>query len=309
MNREEIKHKNLRWLNITKPTSEEIEYLKKNFSFHPADLEDSLVSSQRSKVEKRGGYYFLILHFPIYLRQTREIKPVEVDFFIGSNYLISIHDNLLPPLLEFFQLLVQNSELRQKILGGSITELLFSVLEKLFLYIYPMLDHLYLDIANIEKEIFADHEKKMVKEIQIIRRNITDFRKIMQVHKKMMQALASGLPNNHLPTAATKNDIPFNILIEHTKEIWDVLEVHKEAIEALHDTNESLISNRMNEIMRVLTSISVTIFSLTLLVNIFSLDTISTPFKNHPLGFWIIIGLNAVLFLILFLTFKRKKWI
>jgi len=308
MNIQEIKYKSLRWINIVNPTQEETEYLRNKFHFHPLDLEDCLTPTQRPKIDEYGKYHFMVLLFPIYNRKTREIRPSEVDFFISKDYLITVHHNELQPLTDLFHVCQNSQEMRKKYFELSSEKLLYYVLEKLFLYIYPMLDHLSLDINDSEKEIFSGNEKKMVREILIVRRNITDFRKVMQVHKKIIQKLTNGLQTSSL-FLIQKTDLYFDNLIDHTKEIWDALEGYKESVEALQETNESLISHRINEIIKVLTIISLTILPVTLLVSIFGMNTASLPLQKNPNGFWIIIGINSILIIALLLLFKKKKWI
>ncbi|MBU0613589.1 magnesium transporter CorA family protein [Patescibacteria group bacterium] len=308
MNIHEIKTKKLRWININNPAQEEIEYLRDEFDFHPLALEDCVTPTHRSKIDEYKKYYFMVLLFPIYDRKSREIRPAEVHFFIGKGFLVTIHDNELPPLVDMFRLCQNSQEARQKHFEESIDMLLYYILEKLLLYIYPMLDHLSLDIDSSEKEIFSGNEKKMVEEILVIRRNITDFRKIMQVHKKTLQKLTSWLQAND-NFAITKNDLHYSNLIDHTKEFWDALGGYKEAIEALQETNESLISHRINDIMKTLTVISLTMLPVTVIASIFGMNFKSIPLADSPNGFWILILVNVLVISTIALYFKRKRWI
>ncbi|MBU1951631.1 magnesium transporter CorA family protein [Patescibacteria group bacterium] len=308
MNIHEIKTKKLRWININNPAQEEIEYLRDEFDFHPLALEDCVTPTHRSKIDEYKKYYFMVLLFPIYDRKSREIRPAEVHFFIGKGFLVTIHDNELPPLVDMFRLCQNSQEARQKHFEESIDMLLYYILEKLLLYIYPMLDHLSLDIDHSEKEIFSGNEKKMVEEILVIRRNITDFRKIMQVHKKTLQKLTSWLQAND-NFAITKNDLHYSNLIDHTKEFWDALGGYKEAIEALQETNESLISHRINDIMKTLTVISLTMLPVTVIASIFGMNFRSIPLADSQNGFWVLILINVLVISTIALYFKRKRWI
>ena len=308
MNIQEIKSKGMSWINIAHPTQEEIEYLRKTYQFHPLDLEDCLTITQRPKIDEYEKYHFMVLLFPIYNPKTREIAPEEVHFFISKHYLITIHNNVLAPITNLFHFCQSSQEVRKKYFEGSAEKLLYYILDKLLTYIYPILDHISVDINKIEKGIFAGEEKKMVKEILIIRRNITDFRKIMQAHKKTLQRLTSGLQESNL-FQIQKTDRYFDNLVDHTKEIWDALEGYKEAIEALQETNESLISNRINEIMKTLTAISVTMLPVTLVASIFGMNTTYMPLKENPLGFWLILAINVLIISTLILFLKKKRWI
>lgn len=308
-NIQKIEFKNFSWTNIKKPTEQEMRSLQEKYNFHPLDLADCLSISQRSKVDVYPDYTFIVLLFPVYNRKTREIEDSELDVFIGADYLITVHNGNLPVLNDFFDLFRVTSNLREKYSDRSPERLLYEILNKLFMYVFPMIDHLSADCNTIEKAIFSGREQKMISEILIIRRNITDFRKIMQVHKNVLKKTIFTLKNNP-KYMMKKTDAYFESLVDHAKEIWDTLENLKERIEALQQTNESQISFKLSDIMRILTIISVITFPITLLATIFGMNTIQAmPFLNNPFGFWYVVGIMIVVVVGMLMVFKKKGWV
>src|SRR3989339_1401090 len=286
-----IEFKNFDWINIVNPDQKNIESLSENYKFHPLDLQDCLNTSYRSKIDTYDKYTFLVLLFPVYDYQTREIVTSEIDIFISSEYLITINHGNIKPFNDFFELFQVTSTLREKYTDKSPERLLYEIFNKLFMYIFPMVDHLSDDCNRIEKAIFSGQEKKMIWEILIIRRNITDFRKIMQVHKNVLKKAISNFKNSPI-FAMKKTDAYFESLVDYTKEIWDMMENLKERIEAIQQTNESQISFKLSDIMRILTTISVITFPVTLLATIFGMNTVQAmPFVDSPHGFWYVIGI------------------
>jgi magnesium transporter len=185
-----IKTKKLLWIYIEKPTRAEIEYLKKEYDFHPLDLEDCLVKVQRPQISEYAHYIFFILTFPVYSRELREIESSEVDFFIGSKFLITISNEQNPVLKNLFNELKTNEYSREKyMMGTHPIFLLYEVLHRLQNHTMPMLDHITQEIEDIEKRIFKGEEKKLVIEILHTKRNIVDFRRIMQAHKNIIKKL------------------------------------------------------------------------------------------------------------------------
>ena len=302
----EIKTSKVKWIHLTKNSNQEIDYLRNNFKFHPLDLDDCLSPAQRPKLDEYQDYLFLILTFPYYDREPREILASEVDFFIGPNYLITVTDGKLVPLMKFFEQCQINDSYRDKFLSDNPVFLLSEIINKLQLYCYPISDHVSQDIENVEKVIFAGYEKKMVKEILIIKRNIVNFRKIMQAHKNVIRKLIAK--KNKL-FISNSSQVYLTNNLEQTKEIWDVLEGLKENVEALHNTNESLISFRLNDIMKILTMISVILLPINLIASIFGMNTPIMPFINNPQGFWMILGIMGLLIITFFFFFKKKSWL
>ncbi len=301
--------KNLTWVNIVNAQKDEIDYLRRKFKFNDLDLEDSYAKaySQRPKFNLRSNYCFLILQFPVYDRMTKSIKPEEIDFFISKNQIITIHNSKLKPLAELFNLCASDEFYRSQYLNDNNAALLYEIIIRLQEYCYPLLDRLSIDIKSIERNIFAGYERRMVTEILYVKRNLLNFRKIMEAHRNVILKISRDkvkfLPVNKLK-------IYYNELLEHTKNIWEILEGQKEMIEAIENTNTTLVSFKLNDVMRILTIFSVIVFPLTLVAAIFGMNTTdSMPFVNNPYGFWIIMAIMLVATFFMFLFFKKKKWL
>ena len=295
--------KNFTWVNVTNPGVKEMEYLEKNYNFHALDLKDCLPPLQRPKLESRPNYLFMILLFPVYNQKAKAILPSEIDFFISGNLLVTVHSDKLSPLIGLSKS-AQEKSFQEKYLSGSPGILLYEILNRLLLYCFPMLNQISLNIDEAEKRIFVGYERRMVREILVIKRNIVNFRKIMQAHKNVIRKLIAKAPQFF---STAKLNIYFDALVEQTKEIWDFLENYKEAINALHETNSSLISFRLNDIMKLLTIISVTMLPVTLIASIFSMNT-PMPFLRFPQAFWVALGGMLLVSLGVISFFRKKEW-
>ena len=159
--------------------------------------------------------------------------------------------------------------------------------------------------VNEAYSILSDDQKEVISEILILKRNIVNFRKIMQAHKYVIQKL---IESNALP-ASHKFRAYFEGLVDHTKEIWDTLANYQDTVNAMHDAHASLINTRSNQAMRVLTAFAVIVFPLTLIAAIFSMRTEYTPLARHPSGFWYIISGMALLGIFMLVFFKRRRWL
>src|SRR3989338_3627190 len=302
-----IHFQNFEWIDIVDPTQQDMEELQQNYNFHILDIKECLHFSKRSKVDIYNDYAFLILHFPIFNRVNRQIASGQIKFFISKNILVTIHNQEFPTLHELRKLFEVASDIRKKFNQGSPERLMCEVLNRLFMYCFPMIDHLIEDCYAINSKIFSVKENKLISQILLIRRNITDFRKIMQVHKNITKKISGYFKESPI-FVMKQQDNYFEILVDYSKEIWDTLENLKERIEALQDTNESQISFRLSTIMKTLTIISVITFPLTLFATVFSMSFINMPLHANPNGFWIIIGTMAVLAGTMLGVFKMKKW-
>lgn len=302
-----IQFQNFVWINIENPDSDVMEKIGKQYGFHPLDIKECLNSPKRSKIDAYDDYGFLIMNFPVYRRPSRQIVRGAVKFFLSKKYLIIIHEKSFKIIDDLWRLFELTPDLRKKFSDESPERLLYEILNRMFLYCFPMIDHLIEDTDNIDEAIFSHKEDKIISEILVIRRNITDFRKITQVYKNVLKKLIAYLQESPL-YVMKKTDAYFESLVDFSKEIWDTLENLKERIEALQDSNESQISFHLSHIMKTLTIISVFTFPLSLIAAIFSMNLPGTPFQNTPNGFWIAFGVIFAAFLFMAAVFRKNKW-
>jgi len=303
---DKIKTKKLLWLHIEKPTRSEIEYLKTEYDFHPLDLEDCLVKVQRPQISEYAHYVFFILTFPAYNRENREIESGEIDFFIGSKYLITISDGRIPTLKNLFNELKTNEYSRDKYMMNSHPVfLLYEMLHRLQNHAMPMLDHITQEIEDIEKRIFKGDEKKLVIEILHTKRNIVDFRRIMQAHKNIIKKLMNTHDKFFMHD---KINIYFTNILDRSKDIWEILETLRENINTFQETNESLISHRLNDIMKTLTIVSVVLIPANLIASIFGMNAQHMPFIGTPYDFYILVTIIFIMVFFFMLYFRKKKW-
>ncbi len=305
---QKIQSQKITWYNITQPGEDEIDFLRQQFNFDPFNLKDSYshVRSQRPKLDMHDDYLFLVLHFPIFNTAENRIVPAEIDFFISHQYLVTVHNGELTALNEFAKLCEEMNHRREQYMNTNSSALLYEMLDRLFDHCYPIIDHIGGHIEEIEDNVLLGQEKEMVKEILQSKRNIVSFRKIMQTHKNIIKKL---ITMDHVYFPKVDMTPYYNKLLEETKDIWEILGTQKDTIDALHETNESSLSFKLNDIMKTLTIFSVVVFPLTLVAAIFGMNTRYLPVVGLEHDFWLIMGTMLVMTLLMFLYFKHKKWL
>ena len=261
----------LSWINVINAKDKEIDYLKKKYKFKELDLQDSYAANyaQRPKFHERNNYFFLILQFPYYNRKEQEICAEEIDFFVTKNEIITVHKNNLEPIIDFFSECQKNKFVSNQYLNSTNASLLYEIIIRLQYYTYPILDHISLDIQEIENNIFAGQERAMVTKILYTKRNILNVRKIMEAHKNVLQKL---IKTNLKFFPVQKQIEHYYNLVEHTKNMWGLMAGQKEMIESLENTNNALVSFKLSDIMKTLTIFSVVVIPLTLISSIFCMN-------------------------------------
>lgn len=296
----------LTWVNIVNAAKNEIDYLRKNYKFDLVHLKAAAASTsfQRPMIFRGTNYLCLVLHFPLF--KDGRIISAEVDFFVGHEFLITVNNNNLRALSSFFN---SGKKSPDSLLAYSLESsaiLLYEILGHLIDGCYQLIDENSLKINEIEELIFSGQQTEAVKRVLTLRRNIVNIRKIMQNHKNILQKLLEMESSLVEKTAIQKY---YADLIEHSKRIWEMLDNQKEMVEVLSNTNQSLLNDRMTDIMKTLTIFSVIVFPLTLFAAIFGMKTKDMPLVDHPYGFWIIIGIMFIGCLTMLGFFKSKKWL
>jgi len=295
------------WYNVTNNSINEINWLKNNLHFNNLELKDCLPPNQRPKLVERENYLFLVLLFPVYHRESREIRPVEIDLFISKNFLVTVHNNELPSIKKLFDETRENPEYYDQLLSGGPANIIYEVLNDLVDYCFPMLVHINNDIDIVSSQVFKKENQKIqtIYEVAIIKQNIINFSKAIQGHKKIIKQLIDKT-DRFFPNL--KLNLYFENLITKIEEIWDLLSTNRETINSIHELKISLSSYRLNQIIKILTIISVIFMPINLIAFLFGMKTNYHPIVGQPYDFWIILGLMALVASFLILVFKKKRW-
>jgi len=288
------------WLDIENPNKKTMQFLRDHFSFHPLDIEDCLSVIERPKLDEYDDYFFLVLHIPVFVKQTRRLIPFTVNIFIGNNFIVTVHQGLCKPIQTTCDHLVEDPSILERGSGY----LLHGILDALIDYSFPILNKIYRNIQNVEDDIFKKPSTNNVKTILLIRTNILTFRNIIFPQRKLLKTLEI----KDMDFLIEALEVYFSDLVDHIEKIWDTLENYKELVEGVHEAHQSLLSNKINDIMRILTIFSVVILPLTLISGVYGMN-IGLPFMNFPWAFFIILGGMIIISIVMLIYFKFKDWI
>ncbi|MEX0621464.1 MAG: magnesium transporter CorA family protein [Candidatus Woykebacteria bacterium] len=299
----------LRWIDVEHPSKADIEKLHKDFpTFHPLTLEDTLSPIQRPKVDVFEDHLFIVLHFPVYEKKTGRISNAEVDIFLGKDFLVTLHDGRVKSLAEFFDNASDDKKIRRELfLKGSAGFLLYSILNKVLDAAFPILYRLDTELEIIEDKIFeGENISRQIEALSDQRRNILAYRKIISPQRAVLPQVRDKL---RLIGIREQMAVYFNDLLDHVEKMWQTLEEQKEVAEGLQDTTAALVNTITNDVVRVLTVITVVFLPLTLIASIFGMN-VPLPHANDQLALpIIIIGMVVILVVLIFIFRKFLKWL
>ncbi|MFH0969126.1 MAG: magnesium transporter CorA family protein [Patescibacteria group bacterium] len=300
----EVAFKKITWLDFSSPSADDILYLQENFDIHPLAIEEFVTPTMRPKATEYHNCLFLTVHIPLYDVITKTTYPGELDVVISKDHLITGHNKDIYQLTEFFNQL-ENSEGKRRVhMSKTPAHLMYIILEILFESCFPKVDHITEKLNAIEEEIFKGNEKEMVMEISVVKRDILNFRSTLKPQRSILESILQ----KNCPLIPKELTPYFQDLIGTNVRLWNVLENSKEIVESLEDTNNSLLSNKLEMTMKILTIFSAVLLPLTVYSNILAMSA-SIPFGNNPYGFWIHMGIMLFIGLITIAIFKKRKWL
>ena len=303
---QELSANGLTWIHLDAPTLEEAELLQRRFGWHPLDLEDVLSRRQRPKIDEYAddGYLFVVLHFPVYDKRVQRLNAAELDAFIGKDYLVTLPNVELLPVTRLFHRCHEDLELRAQLFGKGSGYLLYHVLDDLCDYCFPILDKIGHKLDSLEDDIFEGRSDEVVRDISNVKQEIISYRKIIKPERPTLRLLERYV-ERFLPQEL---ELYFDDIVDASERIWDILDNYKEVVEALEDTNESAINHRQNDILRVLTVVSVILLPMTLITGIFGMNVHFPGFATAA-AWWAIVASMVTLAVGLAAFFRYKRWL
>jgi magnesium transporter len=197
-----------------------------------------------------------------------------------------------------------NDEVREQLFGSGSGYLLYKIVDSSFDYCFPMLAKMGNKLDRVEEEIFEGRAQEVVRDISNVKQEIINFRKIIRPQRSVLR----DLERTKQRYLAQDLEIYFDDIVDASERIWDMLENYKEVVEALEATNESVISHRVNDVLRVLTSISVIVLPLTLIASIFGMN-VRVPGEGNIEAFWVVMAVMVALLGGMLFVFRRRGWL
>jgi magnesium transporter len=294
----------IRWIHIESPRTADRDWLEEHFDFHQLDYEDVFSRNQRPKLDQYDDYVFIVLHFPLFDKDSARILTAELDLFMGADFLITLPNIPLPPLTAMFERYREKEDLREEVFSKGSGYLLYKIVDTGVDASFPMLRKTGLKLERLEDDIFEGRSSEIVRDISDTKQEIINFRKIVRPQRAVLR----DLERTKQRYLQEELEIYFDDISDAAERIWDTLENYKEVIEGLESTNEAVLSHQLNDSFRILTAASVVLLPLTLIASIFGMNVVF-PGEGEAFSFYVIIGLMAVLLVGLVILFRRRGWL
>jgi len=289
----------LLWIDVADPTTEDFSLLKQEFEFHPLALEDASKRLQRPKIDEYDGYFFITFYHLD--DRVSPPNPVEIDMFVGANYLVTIRSGESPEIEAISDRWCRNAEpLGQRGIGF----LLYTLLDVIVDGYFPVLDKLYEDFESLEERIFERQDRHVQRDIFALRRQLVGLRKVIAPERDILNVLV----RRDTSILGDEASLYFQDIYDHVLRVTDGLDSFRDLLSGALDASLSASSNHLNKIMKTLTASSILLMSMTLVASIYGMNFKHMPELEWTLGYPWALGLMVLVGGVLFAVFRRMDW-
>ncbi len=291
------------WVDLAAPASNELDILTDPFQFHPLAVEDARTESTYPKIETYDGYLYAILH-GIHFEQSKEAFAThDTDFFLGSNYLVTVHDGKTRSIARIHEVCSRNDQ----VLAEGPAALMHRIVDQMVDNYAPEVDELESWLDSLEEDVFEHPRKDLVREMLQVKRDVTALRRIALPQRDAVNRLA----RREFPVISQEIAYRFRDVYDHLVRIADEALVFQDRVSSLLDAHLSNVSNRLNQVMKVLTVITVIFMPLTLITSLYGMN-MKLPFvgdDQDPRPFWWLVGGMVTLVAVMLGAFRTRRWI
>ena len=272
------------WVNLDQPTPDEAKILTDVFHFHELAVEDALSEMHHPKIESYGTYLYLILHGIDFKASEHCFKTRDVDFFLGPNYLVTIHSGISRSIGRVEDLCRRN----ERVLGEGPGDLLYRIVDTMVDNYLPEVEELSHRLDTLEDDVFERPNARLVRNILEFKRDVASLRQIVLPQRDAVGRLA----RREFPFITEALAYRFRDVHDHLVRLADESMFFQDRVTSILDAHLSAVSNQLNAVMKVLTIIATLFMPLTFITGMYGMNV---PLPHLPGGpdaqFWWVMGI------------------
>jgi magnesium transporter len=290
------------WVDLAAPSIPESLMLSETFGFHPLSIEDATSKLEYPKIEAYDGYLYAVLHGIDFHAGQHGFATHDTDFFVGRNYLVTVHDGHSTSIAE----LREHAPRNPKILSEGPVALFHRIVDAMVDHYRPEVEKLEDRLDDLEKLVFENPSPQLVRDILDEKRDVASLRRVTTPQRDVVARLA----RRDFVDISTEMAFRFRDVYDHLQRIVDDASIFQDRITGILDAHLSNVSNRLNQVMKVLTVVATIFMPPTLLVGLWG---VNVPLPRFPGGdaaqFWWLCGLIVLMMAAMLVAFRRKRWI
>jgi magnesium transporter len=290
---------NLVWMDVQDPGPAELSTLLEEFGFHPLALQDVTQGQQRPKVDEYKGYLFVVVYGVVSAKDTRELRTLEVDLFIGRNYVVSIHRERLPALEDALARWTRGGTMLREGVGF----LVYTVVDAIIDAYFPLLDAIEDEVDETELAMFERQDEECTLRLLRLKRTLVSLRRVLHPLRDIFGAF---LRRDHAYFSAS-TAVYFQDVYNHVLRIVDVVDIERDMVTGALEAYLAVVSNRVNKTMKALAVCTIAVAFISAVFGAYGMNFKEIPLAEEPWGFWAIAGgTSAMIAGFLYYSWRRR---
>jgi magnesium transporter len=293
--------KNIIWLDIADPDEADAAVLRDEFNAHPLAIEDAFNETHRPKIDIYGEQYFLIFYAAQLGADGKQVQLQAIHLLVGKNYLVSVHRG---PIRQVDETLARwqspHSPIKNKV-GSLLHALLDAVVDDYF----PLMDTIADRTETIEDQVFKDFDRDAIQSIFELKRELLAMRRVVAPQRDVVNVLL----RREVPIFSREDLVYLQDVYDHLVRVVESIESYRDLLSSALDSYLSVQSNRLNQVVKLLTIASIILMSNALIAGIYGMNFVYMPELSWRSGYPFALGLMALISIGLLVFFKRIKWL
>ncbi len=290
------------WVDLLNPTPDETRILSDVFHFHELSVEDAVAEIHHPKIEPYPNYLYLILHGIDFRAREHCFRTLDVDFFLGANFLVTVHSGESRSIARMSDVCRRNADA----LGEGAAGLMHRIVDTMVDNYRPEVEKLSDRLDKMEQEVFKRPDPLLARRILDFKRDVASLRRIVQPQRDAVGRLA----RREFPMISEPLSYRFRDVYDHLVRLSDEAMFFHDRIGTLLEAHLSAVSNQLNAVMKVLTIIATLFMPLTVLTGMYGMNV---PLPHLPGGegaqFWWILAIMLATSVVMLWFFRRRHWI
>ena len=289
------------WVDLKAPGEPERRLLSEEFGFHPLSVEDAVSALQFPKIETYPGYLYVVLHGIDAEPKQTQFATRDVDFFLGRNYLVTVHDGDSRSINAIHEVCTRH----EHILKEGPVALMHRIVDQMVDNYRPVFEEIEARLGHLEEEAFAGHER-LSRRVMKLKRDVSSMRRVLVPQRDAIGRLA----RREFPAISDEMTYRFRDVYDHVVRLTEEAVLFQDRITGIFEVNLSSVSNRLNQVMKLLTVMSTIFLPLTVLTGMWGMNITIPHFPGGPdVQFWWISGLMIAICVAMLVFFRRNKWL
>lgn len=297
------KKENVIWIDLETPNETEIDFLIDEFSFHTISIEDAILPNDHPKIDIFDDYVFLTLYSVDFVES---VQLIELNIFLGKNYLITFHDEKINSLNKVFNIFskMANGEEDNGVFKKGSDKILYKILNVFVDEYYPVIEKIENKIAILEDKLVEEKEERIMEDILEQKRNILILRKLFYLERQILNKIVKE-KNKCIKEL---NKTYFRDIYDHFVNMQETIEILREIIPSLIETYHSMTSKKLNRLIHRLTILATIAIPMTVITSFYGMNVEIPEFKWGIWGYIFVLALLFISSAAIYIILKIKKW-